>query len=168
MNDLIEYDFGDFEGCTADELKEFDTFKVWLAGSQPDTPVPFGESQTQFNKRICDCFNKIVEGIIQSGVESTAIITHGGVIMSLMAAFAIPEAPMHEWLTPNGCGYTLRVDPSVWKFGGKLEAINECPAPPESVDAEREGWDTFDFDPEKDDFDISEYVNDYTDYEHEN
>ncbi len=165
MQDLIEYDFGDFEGMTADELKDLDTFKDWIAGTHPEEPVPFGESQKQFNDRICGCFVRIVEGIIRSGTASTAIITHGGVIMSLMAAFAIPEAPMHEWLTPNGCGYTLRIDPSVWRMGQKLEAFAECPPIPQQIDAERDMWDTFDYDPDKDDFDISEYIDDYTDYE---
>ena len=165
MQDLIEYDFGDFEGMTADELKDLDTFKDWIAGTYPEEPVPFGESQKQFNDRICGCFVRIVEGIIRSGTASTAIITHGGVIMSLMAAFAIPEAPMHEWLTPNGCGYTLRIDPTVWRMGQKLEAFAECPPIPQQIDAERDMWDTFDYDPDKDDFDISEYIDDYTDYE---
>lgn len=165
MQDLIEYDFGDFEGMTADELKDLDTFKDWIAGTHPEEPVPFGESQKQFNDRICGCFVRIVEGIIRSGTASTAIITHGGVIMSLMAAFAIPEAPMHEWLTPNGCGYTLRIDPTVWRMGQKLEAFAECPPIPQQIDAERDMWDTFDYDPDKDDFDISEYIDDYTDYE---
>ncbi len=164
MQDLIEYDFGDFEGMTADELKDLDTFKDWIAGTHPEEPVPFGESQKQFNDRICGCFVRIVEGIIRSGTASTAIITHGGVIMSLMAAFAIPEAPMHEWLTPNGCGYTLRIDPSVWRMGQKLEAFAECPPIPQQIDAERDMWDTFDYDPDKDNFDISEYIDDYTDY----
>lgn len=165
MQDLIEYDFGDFEGMTADELKDLDTFKDWISGAHPEEPVPFGESQKEFNDRICKCFIRIIEGIIKSGTRSTAIITHGGVIMSLMAAFAIPEAPMHEWLTPNGCGYTLRIDPSVWRMGQKLEAFAECPPIPQQIDGEREMWDTFDFDPDKDDFDISEYIDDYTDYE---
>ena len=164
MQDLIEYDFGDFEGMTADELKDLDTFKDWISGAHPEEPVPFGESQKEFNDRICKCFIRIIEGIIKSGTRSTAIITHGGVIMSLMTAFAIPEAPMHEWLTPNGCGYTLRIDPSVWRMGQKLEAFAECPPIPQQIDAEREMWDTFDFDPDEDDFDISEYIDDYTDY----
>jgi len=165
MQDLIEYDFGDFEGMTADELQDLDTFKDWIAGTHPEEPVPFGESQKEFNGRICGCFVRIIEGIIRSGTSSTAIITHGGVIMSLMAAFAIPEAPMHEWLTPNGCGYTLRIDPTVWRMGQKLEAFAECPPIPQQIDAERDMWDTFDYDPDKDDFDISEYIDDYTDYE---
>ena len=168
IDGLTEYDFGDFEGCTADELKDLDTFKNWLAGTEPDTPVPFGESQRDFNKRICESFIRIIDGIIKSGTESTAVITHGGIIMSLMSKFALPEAPANEWLTPNGCGYTLRIDPTVWHMGQKLEAFAECPPIPQQVDAERDMWDTFDFDPDNDDYDISELINDYTDYEHNN
>lgn len=167
IEDLREYDFGDFEGCTADELKDLDTFKTWLSGAEPDTPVPFGESQSGFNKRICDCFVKIIDGIIRSDTPSTVVITHGGIIMSFMTAFALPEAQSHEWLTPNGCGYTLRIDPTVWRMGHKLEEFAECPPIPQQIDAEREMWDTFDYDPDNDDFDISEYINDYTDYEND-
>lgn len=151
---LIEYDFGEFENRTADELKDTEAFKTWLAGTSPETPVPFGESQVGFNRRVCTCFAKIVDGIIKAEVKSTAVITHGGVIMSLMAAFALPEASMHEWMTPNGCGYTLRIDPSVWMRGNKLEAFSECPAMPLTEDREREMWDYYPS-AEEDDYDIT-------------
>ena len=42
LNGLIEYDFGEFEGRTADEMKDDDAFKTWLSGEHPETPVPFG------------------------------------------------------------------------------------------------------------------------------
>mgnify|MGYP000759258772 FL=1 len=143
MEGLSEYDFGEFEGKTADELKDEEAFQTWLAGTRPETPLPFGESQIGFNTRICETFMKIVNGILQSGVKSTAVVTHGGVIMALMAAFAMPEAPMHEWLTPNACGYTLRLDPSLFMKSGKLEAFAECPALPLSEADERALWDWY-------------------------
>lgn len=143
LEGLSEYDFGEFEGKTADELKDIEAFQTWLAGTHPETPLPFGESQIGFNTRICETFTRIVNGILQSGVKSTAVITHGGVIMALMAAFAMPEAPMHEWLTPNACGYTLRLDPSLFAKSGKLEAFAECPAVPLTEDEERALWDWY-------------------------
>lgn len=143
LEGLSEYDFGEFEGKTADELKDEEAFQVWLAGTKPELPLPFGESQLDFNKRVCETFLKIVNGILHAGVRSTAVVTHGGVIMALMAAFAIPEAPMHEWLTPNACGYTLRIDPSIWSRTGKLEAIAECPCIPMSEEDERALWDYY-------------------------
>lgn len=143
LEGLSEYDFGEFEGKTADELKDIEAFQTWLAGTHPETPLPFGESQIGFNTRICETFMKIVNGVLQSGVKSTAVVTHGGVIMALMAEFAMPEAPMHEWLTPNACGYTLRLDPSLFAKSGKLEAFAECPALPLTEDEERALWDWY-------------------------
>lgn len=153
LEGLSEYDFGEFEGKTADELKDYEAFQTWLAGTHPETPLPFGESQIGFNTRICETFVKIIHGILQSGVKSTAVVTHGGVIMALMAAFAMPEAPMHEWLTPNACGYTLRLDPSLFMKSGKLEAFAECPVVPLTDDEERALWDWY----PSDDLDIPHF-----------
>lgn len=144
MNELIEYDFGEFEGRTAEDMKDDEDFAEWLSGTNPRKAAPFGESNASFSYRVCSCFEKIVDGIIKSGTKNSAVVTHGGVIMALMAAYAVPEAPMHEWLTPNGCGYTLRIIPSIWSRGKKLEAFSECPAYPLSDDEERALWDVYD------------------------
>ena len=152
---LIEYDFGEFEGSTADELKTDPAFGEWLAGGE-DAAAPFGESNAEFRNRVCKCFMDIVDGIIKTGVGSVAIITHGGVIMTLMQYFAIPELPMHEWLTPNGCGYTLNVDTTLWNNLRKAEAFAEVPLKPyqpEEDDAD-EDWDK--------EFDPDEFVGFYT------
>ena len=138
---LIEYDFGEFEGMTADELKGDKEFAEWLAGGA-DASAPFGESNGDFARRVCRCFTDIVDGIIRSGVDSVAVITHGGVIMAIMQAFALPEAPMHDWLTPNGCGYTLNVIPSIWGNIKKAEAMAEIPLRPYEPADEPDGdWD---------------------------
>lgn len=139
MSELIEYNFGEFEGRTADELKEHPVFPRWLAGEQGVEP-PFGEDQEAFGRRICAGFEKIVDGMLKSGVESAAIITHGGVISTLMSRYALPEAAAHEWLTPSGCGYTLSITPSVWMAGRKLEAQKEIPEPERDFDYERSLW----------------------------
>ena len=50
---------------------------------------------------------------------------------------------MHAWLTPNGCGYTLNVIPSVWGNTTKAEAYAEIPIKPrsEEEDDENVNWD---------------------------
>jgi alpha-ribazole phosphatase len=126
IRDLIEYNFGEFEGKTASELEKYPMFPAWLAGEAGVEP-PFGESNNAFASRICNCFSKIVQGLIKTGTTDAAIITHGGVIMALLAAFGLPEAPMHEWTTPSGSGYTLRITPSVWMNGQKFEVIEKIP-----------------------------------------
>ncbi|MBQ9506001.1 MAG: histidine phosphatase family protein [Clostridia bacterium] len=143
FDNLIEYDFGEFEGLTADDLKGEPAFAEWLAGG-PEAAAPFGESNEAFQKRVTRAFYDIVNGVIKTDNDSVAIITHGGVIMTIMQTFAIPEAPMHEWLTPNGCGYTLNVIPSIWGNTAKAEAFAEIPMKPradEEEDDENINWD---------------------------
>ena len=105
--------------------------------------------------RIKDILNSMFN-LSMKRVKNTAVVTHGGVIMSLMQTYALPEAPMHEWLTPSCCGYTIRIDPSIWSRGMKVEAVAECPAQPEVF--EHELWDVYD--PDKDEFDVAYWEDD--------
>lgn len=147
MDGLIEYNFGEFEGKTAEELEAHPVFADWLAGKEGVSP-PFGESNEEFSKRIAMTFIKIVDGLIESGVTKSAIVTHGGVIMALLSLFGLPEAPMHEWLTPGGCGYTVRITPSLWSQGRKIEVIAQIP--------EIEGENEF----SEDDFNVEDFLYD--------
>ncbi len=135
MEGLIEYNFGEFDGKSADELlggKKADLFTAWLKGG-PDSAPPFGESNAQFQKRVCETMEKIIGGIIRTETDDAVIITHGGVISTIFAAFALPEAPPHEWMAPSGCGYTARVTPSLWMRCSKFEAIRMIPLSPEEA-----------------------------------
>lgn len=129
INDLIEYNFGEYEGRTAEELKENELFVRWLSGEQGVEP-PFGESNEAFANRVANCFIKIVDGLFKTGTTTAAIFTHGGVIMYLLSAFGIPEAPMHEWLMPGGCGFAVRITPGIWTRGRKFEVVAEVPFVP--------------------------------------
>ncbi len=142
MRGFDECDFGEFEGHTASELEKYDEFKDWLSGGEDAKPLN-GESNKDFATRVCNTFLKTVDGMIKTGTQSAAIITHGGVIMSIMAAFAVPELPMTEWLCPSGCGYTLRITPTLWSRIHKGEVINEVPAEPLTAEQEEMLWDYY-------------------------
>ncbi len=157
INGLTEYNFGEFDGQTAEVLHEKQPlFDRWLKGEKNIQP-PFGESNEEFAQRVCSCFVKIMDGILKTGTDNVVIITHGGVISTLMANFAIPEASVSDWLTPSGCGYTLHLSHFLWMSGHKLEAVKEIPSP---LQEEKEGnyYDGWDYYPNDDDFDVSEYV----------
>ena len=126
IDGFIEYNFGEFENKTADELKESPVFPRWLAGERGVEP-PFGESNEAFEKRIRETFEKVAEGLMKTGTTSAAIVTHGGVIMAILAAYGIPELPMHEWLTPSGCGFTIKINPSLWMRAKKFEVFSDFP-----------------------------------------
>ncbi len=126
IDGFIEYNFGEFENKTAEELEKHPVFPKWLAGEKGVEP-PFGESNENFEKRVLGTFEKVAEGLMKTGTTSAAIVTHGGVIMAILAAFGIPEYPMHEWITPNGCGFTIKLNPSLWMRAKKFEVFSEFP-----------------------------------------
>lgn len=124
--DLIECSFGEFEMCTAGDLEQNEAFAAWLQGGQDIAP-PYGESNGHFAHRVCSAFEKIVEGLIKTGTASSAIIGHAGVLMTILSAYGLPEAPMNQWQMDPGYGYTLRITPGVWSRGNKVEVIDTCP-----------------------------------------
>lgn len=126
IDGFIECDFGEFEGKTAQELEKSPVFPKWLAGEKGVEP-PFGESNEKFGRRVCDTFRKVAEGLMKTGVTEAAIVTHGGMIMAILSAFGLPELPMHEWITPNGGGFTVKLNPSLWMRGEKFEVFSEFP-----------------------------------------
>ncbi len=142
VRELRECDFGDFEGKTADDLAADPAYKEWLIGGVDACP-PGGESNREFSQRVCAGFAKITDGLISAGIHDAAIITHGGVIMSILAAFGIPQQPMSAWLTPAGCGYTLLVNPGIWASHRKVEVYLDIPERPVTDEEERELWDWY-------------------------
>ena len=137
MREMIECNFGEFEGKTAEELEEHPVFPRWLAGEE-DVAPPFGESSSAFQQRVMSGFTRIVDGLLRTGTTRAAIVTHGGVITTLLATFGLPQAPMHEWMMPEGCGYTVRVTPFLWSRGQKVEVFEELPVVPGRFEKEED------------------------------
>jgi len=138
---LKEYFFGEFENKTPEELQNHPLFARWIAGEPGLTP-PFAEDLTRFQTRINETFVKLCDGLLKTGTQNCVVVVHGGVIMALLAAFGLPEAPMHDWLAPSGCGFTLRIEPSIWLRARKCEVIAMAPARPEEdeLPEERRLW----------------------------
>jgi len=138
---LKEYFFGEFENKTPEQLQGHPLFPRWIAGEPGLTP-PFAEDLTRFQTRINDTFVKLCDGLLKTGTKDCAVVTHGGVIMALLAAFGLPEAAMHEWLAPSGCGFTLRIEPSIWLRARKCEVIAMAPEEPgeDELPEERKLW----------------------------
>lgn len=126
IDDFIEYNFGEFEGLTAEDLKNNEDFKNWMHGDIYAS-TPYGESNAQFAQRICAAFEKVVDGCIKTGTNNFAIVGHAGVLMTILACYGLPEAPMAHWQMDAGYGYKLRITPSLWMQAKKLEVIDTSP-----------------------------------------
>lgn len=122
---LAECDFGEWDGKSVAQLKQDERFGRWLAGEPME--IPGGETGEAFQQRVMTTFETLVEDMMRNKDTEAVICTHGGVIMMLMAAYALPRAPMHEWAAENGGGFTLRITPSLWMREPVAEAIETLP-----------------------------------------
>lgn len=95
-----EVDFGIFEMHSYEELKDTPAYQEWLTGDNESNVPPCGESGVQMKERILQAFSEIK--------EDTCIITHGGVITTIMEHL-FPDAGKnrYEWQPKNGCGYMV-------------------------------------------------------------
>jgi len=99
IEDLRETDFGIFEGKTADELTNNQDYVNWT-GTGCTSPIPGGESVTDFKARCRKAFLQVMEQ--SSAGSTTAFVVHGGVIMAILEAFFRPERDFYAFHLPNG------------------------------------------------------------------
>ena len=121
VENLKEYDFGDFEGKTAGELENNPDFINWASGK---AAPPNGEDNQEFVKRLCIGLQQIVLDMIEKGKSESAVIMHGGAIMMLLGATAVPRHRSVEWTADAGRGYTLLITPSLYHKSGIVEVID--------------------------------------------
>lgn len=125
-----ECNFGDWEGKSASELAGDSRFGEWLANSDK-TPPPNGESGKQFASRVSMGFERLVEKLSAEHITNTAIVTHGGVIMTILAMYGLPQAPGYQWRMDNGYGYSMRINPFLWMRERVAEVYDTCPEAPQ-------------------------------------
>lgn len=119
---LTEYNFGDFEGKTGAELEDDENYKAWIGGKLESPPN--GETTKEFTIRICMGLRQVVEDMLSHNMTTAAIITHGGVIMSLLDACGLPRRQKFGWMCDCGRGFTIKVTPSLYHSSGVVEVID--------------------------------------------
>lgn len=127
LEDLRESHFGEFENRSFDELRKDAHFKLWLDPAAHYVPEG-GEAPAQFHARCAGVLRQILEYMMKAGVEEAACVTHGGVIMSMLAQSALPRRPAQQWMADPGCGYTVQTDVAMWMRDELVEAVAIQPA----------------------------------------
>ena len=56
-----------------------------------------------------------------------AIITHGGVMNTLLAVYGLPQAKPFDWACDCGYGYSLRITPMLWMRDKVAEVYDRIP-----------------------------------------
>ena len=106
--DLRETDFGVFEGRNADEMADDAEYRAWVDGMCLG-PCPGGESREEVTRRASEAF----AGILTAHAESAAdqeegplvFVIHGGVIMSILSALALPKQDYYDYAVPTLGGW---------------------------------------------------------------
>lgn len=103
---LRELHFGDWEGLTYDNLKSDESYQEWLSDWKVKAP-PNGESFIQFNGRINTFFTELhTQNHLTSINSNVLIVTHGGVIRSIMKSFNLTNT-FWELHVQHGTAYRL-------------------------------------------------------------
>ena len=101
-----EMDFGLFELCSYEELKDDPAYQAWISGDNEAKAAPNGESGVQMQKRALEAFSELRED-----GQNVVVVTHGGVIAAIMAhLFPGENKNRYQWQPCPGHGYTVFQD----------------------------------------------------------
>lgn len=124
---LREANFGVFEGRKMEDLVKDPEFARWMDPTSGFVPEG-AEPTMEFHARCAETLHKLLEYMIRSEVTEAACVTHGGVIMSMLAQSALPRRPAEQWMADPGCGYTVQTDVAMWMRDKLVEAVAIQPA----------------------------------------
>nr|WP_325184257.1 histidine phosphatase family protein [uncultured Oscillibacter sp.] len=118
--DLVELDFGVFEGRSCREMEDDGDYRAWVEGGCLGR-CPGGESREEFTRRVCAAVARLVDEALASEAERLVIVAHGGVLMASLERFALPHRDYFDWQVPCGGGFLL--DSTPWAARRKLALV---------------------------------------------
>lgn len=109
---LAEYDFGVFEGRSAQQMEHDVQYTSWVNGGCMG-PCPGGESFGEFSGRSNEALVGVLTGAYERGEEQVVVVAHGGNIMAAFNAFVQgldSNEPFYHWHVGNCEGYAADVE----------------------------------------------------------
>lgn len=122
--ELREYEFGPYEEKCAAEMTDDLSFMAWLRGGLPPEGM---EPLPEFEQRIRKGFETVLMDMMRRKITSAALVVHGGVIMTLLAALGLPKREPKLWMVGNGHGYTVATSSLLWSQGQLVEVFDRLP-----------------------------------------
>lgn len=114
--ELREIDFGDFEGRSYEDLKDDPVYAAWL-DTNCEGPIPGGDFPDAFRDDVEVCFESLLETCRTERVERALVVSHGGVLGTILERFAEPEKHWYEYHFPCG-GFAVLKDGHIETLGG--------------------------------------------------
>lgn len=124
IDNISECDFGDFEGKTQKDLENNADYLEWIKGGM-QAKAPNGESYEEFTLRCVDGLEEIFKDMMKEEIFSAAVITHGGVIMTLLSGLGLPKATPATYACNQGEGFLINMTPFLWQRGTTFEIVGK-------------------------------------------
>ncbi len=140
--EIREMNFGQFEGKLLRQIKDTPEYKEFIKGGL-DNPPPGGESIRKVIERCYEGISFIIEDMMKNGYHSAAVVTHGGIIMNMLACFGMPKYSPNDFACDFGEGFTVLVTAQMWQSSGCFEILGRCPYEKAAAE-EDEDYDEFD------------------------
>ena len=86
LEGLAEFDFGDFEGRTADEMEHDAAYRRWVESNCEGT-CPGGESLADFVARTWEALDFALRDAEGHRDERVVVVAHGGTVMAALDGF---------------------------------------------------------------------------------
>lgn len=129
VDNLMEMDFGSFEGKSADQLIGLPAFKEWLKGGTDCRP-PQGESVSEVQLRIFKALHEVIMDMMQEDLLHCAMITHSGIIANMLAGFGLPKIPADQLQCAPGEGFDIHMTADLWQRSQAFEILGMTPYQP--------------------------------------
>jgi len=100
--DFRECDFGAFEYLNYGELKHRPAYQAWL-DARGMTPFPGGEPRAAFSERVVRAFDEVAREAERLGGD-WAVAAHGGTLMAILEARALPRRDFYAYQFAPGHG----------------------------------------------------------------
>ena len=114
--ELREIDFGDFEGRSYEDMKDDPAYTAWL-DTNCEGPIPGGDFPDVFRDDVAVCFESLLETCEAERVERALVVSHGGVLGTILERFAEPGKHWYEYNFPCG-GFAVLKDGHIETMGG--------------------------------------------------
>ncbi|WP_308780156.1 histidine phosphatase family protein [uncultured Clostridium sp.] len=110
LRGFFEYDFGDFEMKSYEDLKEDERYIEWITDKSGEVKCPKGESKNAYKKRIREQFISFIKDINNMKINSALLISHGGTIGTILEEFYDNSKNFYTWQPSFGQGYKITVE----------------------------------------------------------
>jgi alpha-ribazole phosphatase len=107
LDKFFEYNFGDFELKSYEDLKLLKEYVDWIDDKEGNIRCPKGENRVEFRKRIKDGFIELIKHLIKENMNAALGVIHGGSIGMILEMFYDDSKKFYEWQPKNGEGYEL-------------------------------------------------------------